>query len=205
MMYVHNPYFSTSDMNQMFTKATTNFSVFRLNIHSLAKSFYKLEDFVSTLNKAPSCIAISETWLNSGSAVGKIQLQNYTFIHKPSSTRAGSVGLYIQNCLNYSACHDIFMPSSNCESLWVKIKTNSSKFIYLVVIYRHPNQQFDDFERGLNGLLTKFNLNNNEYIITGDFNIDLLKSTSDNKAGRYYQYLQSCLLRVWTVENILIV
>ena len=159
---VHNPYFSTSDMNQMFTKATTSFSVFHLNIRSLAKNFYKLQDFVSMLNKAPSCIAVSETWLNSESAVGTIQLQNYTFVYKPSSTRAGGVGLYIQNCLNYSVCHDICMPSSNCESLWVKIKTNSSKFIYLGVIYRHPNQQFDDFEKDSNSLLTNFNLNNNE-------------------------------------------
>ena len=42
------------------------------------------------------------------------------------------------------------------------------------VVYRHPNQEFDDFEKDLNGLLTNFNLNNNEYIITGDFNIGLL-------------------------------
>jgi len=63
----------------MFTKTTTNFSVF-ISI-SLAKNFYKLQDFVSSLNKAPSCIAISETWLNSGSAIGKIQLHNNTFIH----------------------------------------------------------------------------------------------------------------------------
>ena len=42
----------------LFTKATTNFSVFHLNICSLAKNFYKLQDFVSMLNKAPSCIAI---------------------------------------------------------------------------------------------------------------------------------------------------
>jgi len=66
---VHNSYFSTSDMNQMFTKATTNFSVFHLNICSLAKNFQKLQDFVSILDKAPSCIAISETWLISGSAI----------------------------------------------------------------------------------------------------------------------------------------
>jgi len=66
------------------------------------------------------------------------------------------------------------MPSSNCESLWVKIKNNSSKFIYLGVIYRHPNQQFDNFEKDLNGLLTNFNLNNKEYIITGDFNTSIL-------------------------------
>jgi len=178
-------------MNQMFTKATTNFSVFHLNIRSLAKNFYELQDFVSMLNKAPSCIAVSETWLNSESAVGTIQLHNYTSIHKPSSTRAGGVGLCIQNCLNYSVCHDICMPSSICESLWVKIKTNSSKFIYLRVIYRHPNQQFDDFEKYLNGILTNFNLNNNEHIITGDFNIDLLKSTSDNNVGRHYQNLEN--------------
>ena len=97
---VHNPYFSTPDTNQMFNKATTNFSVFHLNIRSVAKNFYKLQDFVSILDKAPSCIAISETWLNSGSEIGEIQLQNYFFIHKPSSTRASGVGLYIQNCLN---------------------------------------------------------------------------------------------------------
>jgi len=83
------------------------------------------------------------------------------------------------------------MPSSNCESLWVKIKSNSSKFIYLGVIYRHPNQQLDDFEKDLNGLLTNFNLNNDEHLTTGDFNIDLLKSASDNKVGRYHQNLES--------------
>jgi len=54
-----------------------------LNIRSLAKNFYKLQDFVSMLNKAPSYIAVSETWLNFEFAVGTIQLQNYTFIHKP--------------------------------------------------------------------------------------------------------------------------
>jgi len=59
----------------------------------LIKTFTNYKDFGSMLNKAPSCIAISETWLNSGSAVGKIQLQNYTFIHKPSSTIAGGVDL----------------------------------------------------------------------------------------------------------------
>jgi len=32
---------------------------------------------------------------------------------------------------------------------------------------------------------------NNKYIITGDFNIDLLKSTPDNKIGRYHQNLES--------------
>jgi len=77
----------------MFTKATTNFRVFHLNICSLAKNFYKLQDFVSILDKAPSCIAISETRLNSGSAIGEIQLQNNTFTHKPSSARPGGVGL----------------------------------------------------------------------------------------------------------------
>jgi len=43
----------------------------------------------------------------------------------------------------------------------------------LVVIYRDPTQQFDDFEKDLHDLLTNLNINNNEYIITGDFNIDL--------------------------------
>ena len=83
---VHNQYFSTSDTNQMFTTATTNSSVFHLNIRSLAENFYKLLHCVIILDNAPCCIAVSETWLKYGSAVGEIQLQNYTFIHKPFST-----------------------------------------------------------------------------------------------------------------------
>ena len=55
---VHNPYFSTSDMNQMFTKATTNFSVFHMNNRSLAKKFYKLQDFVSILNKLQTALLL---------------------------------------------------------------------------------------------------------------------------------------------------
>jgi len=58
------------------------------------------------------------------------------------------------------------------------------------VIRRHPNQQFDDFEKDSNSLLTNFNLNNNEEVITGDFNIDLLKSTPYNKISRYHQNLE---------------
>jgi len=70
----------------MFTTATTNSSVFHLNIRSLAENFYKLLHCVIILDNAPCCIAVSETWLKYGSAVGEIQLQNYTFIHKPFST-----------------------------------------------------------------------------------------------------------------------
>jgi len=54
-----------------------------------------------------------------------------------------------------------------------------------------PKHQFDDFEKDLNDLLANFNLNNNEYIITGDFNINMLKSTPDNKIGRYHQNMES--------------
>ena len=63
-------------------------------------------------------------------------------------------------------------------------------------MYRHPNQQFDDFEKYLNGLLTNFNLNNNEYIMTGDFNIDLLKSTSDNNVGSRDDHYPVCRLDI---------
>jgi len=36
------------------------------------------------LDTAPRCIAVSETWLNSGSTLGAIQFPNYTFISKYS-------------------------------------------------------------------------------------------------------------------------
>jgi len=46
-------------------------------------------------NLTPSFIAIPETTLKAVSFCN-IEIPGYTFIHNPSSTNAGGVGLYIQ-------------------------------------------------------------------------------------------------------------
>jgi len=47
-------------------------------------------------NVTPSFIAISETTLKAVSFCN-IEIPGYTFIHNPSSTNAGDLGLYIQS------------------------------------------------------------------------------------------------------------
>jgi len=74
---------------------------FHFNVRSLQKNKHKLDDFFLMANLTPSFIAISETTLKAASSCN-IEIPGYTFIHNPSSTNAGGVGLWslhpIQHC-----------------------------------------------------------------------------------------------------------
>jgi len=56
---VNRPYFSTSDIKQMFAE-TTSLVFSHVNNRSLSENFYKLQAFPGMLDKTPGCIAISE-------------------------------------------------------------------------------------------------------------------------------------------------
>jgi len=69
---------------------------------------------------------------------------------------------------------------NNIENIWFEIGKNNKKYI-IGGIYRHLNQQIEDFKQQIDTVLSK--LANQKYpsIIAGDINIDLTKC-KDNKA-----------------------
>ena len=68
-------------------------SILHLNIRSLVKNFDSLHLLVNSLPILPDIIAITETKLNPNSHINFIQLKNFNFIRKDSSSRAGGVGI----------------------------------------------------------------------------------------------------------------
>ena len=76
-------------------------SIIHVNICSLVKNLFKLEELLNELPITPEIIAITETWLDSN-RVNCIQLTDYNFLHVDSpnaksdgSGLVGGVGLYI--------------------------------------------------------------------------------------------------------------
>jgi len=69
----------------------------------------------------------------------------------------------------------------------VRIHKNNTKPITICVIYRQPNSslpQFNDFFRELNPCLTT-QFNNSHLIIMGDFNINLMHTSSNKRSGSF--------------------
>jgi len=105
-------------------------------------------------NLTPSFIAISETKLKAASFCN-IEIPGYTFIHNPSSTNAGSVGLYIQSNIVFSHRNDLELNVEGCESLFLEVKSQLKKPCIIGVIYRHPSEKIQNFQTELSNLLIK--------------------------------------------------
>ena len=94
-------------------------------------------------NLTPSFIAISETKLKAASFCN-IEIPGYTFIHNPSSTNAGGVGLYIQSNIVFSHRNDLELKVEGCESLFIEVKSQLKKRCTIGVIYRLPSKKIQN-------------------------------------------------------------
>ncbi len=65
-----------------------------------------------------------------------------------------------------------------------------AKLIYIGNIYRPPKENFE-FYNEFSPILEKSEMNNKEVIITGDFNIDLLKVNDQHIISEYFCMLTS--------------
>jgi len=76
-------YYGLSDVAATFEKhCKGSVSIIHLNIVSLSKNLYKLENFLTQVRYAPDIIAITETRINySVPNIYNVNLQGYKFIH----------------------------------------------------------------------------------------------------------------------------
>ena len=91
------------------------------NIRSLQKHIDELNSVLASFKNQPEIVAISETKIIEGKIIQNINLYDYSFIHCDSVTRAGGVGLYIKNTLEYKIHEHSNAELTNAEHLWVEI------------------------------------------------------------------------------------
>jgi exonuclease III len=205
----HSPTFMTSTCNYIdesvlcnFLTNTANklvkpFSVLHINCRSIVKNFNSLLDLLHLSKIQPSVIAVTETWL-SGFNEHLYDIPGYSFVcisrdHK----KGGGVGLYIDEKLNYKRLNNITYIKDSIESIFVELRFGKcSCNIVLGCVYRPPNTIHDVFINDLNGILDTINTgkHNNNIILTGDFNIDLLK-TDDSTTKDLVNLLNVHMLR----------
>ena len=87
--------------------------------------------------------------------------------------------MYIKNTLAFSLCSELsIMKEKVFESLFIKVHFKN-KSIFCGTVYRPPRQDknsIDSFNNSLHYVLNNINKTKNKYIISGDFNFNLLDS-----------------------------
>ncbi len=182
-------YFLPSDFTKI-NACSENLSILNLNIRSIANKFDTFKHLLNSLNHDFSIISLTETWLNDQNSE-TFNLGNYNFVCSNRSNRkGGGVGFYVSNNLNYKLRTDLDIYQEGIvESIFIEIISTKTKNIIIGSIYRPPTGDFEIFENKLSEILSKIDKTNKTIYLTGDFNIDLLKSDVCEYSNRFCEQL----------------
>lgn len=102
-------------------------------------------------------------------------IPNYIFIGDSRSTRAGGFGIYLHRRIAVSEVRAFSL--AGAESVSLSLAGAGGKSFHLTSVYRSPSSDVGMFLNDLNLSLATFR-DLRPHIITGDFNINVLKPES---------------------------
>ena len=159
----------------------SDLTIFQGNVRSLNANFDSITEIFDNCQKLPNVLAITETKLKKYD--DEPEKEGYEFERSDTTTDFGGVGIYLANHLDYTIRNDLNLEANYCEDIWIDIEMNQNKDksvmnrsnLVIGVIYRHPGHKYDTFCHKLCQTLSILNASKTNYILVGDFNIDLIK------------------------------
>ena len=195
MSGVNCKYYDVNDFTSLDFIGSNNFSLFHLNIASLSKHFDELSVLLGQLGHGFSIIGITETGFQNNIPAINCDLPGYNYVHTPTKSEKGGALLYISDCLQYTERVDldkITYKDRELESKFIEIIQANDKNIIVGCIYRHPLMSVSEFNIDyLTPLLNKASSENKVLLLTGDFNVDLLKADINKDFEDYLDILYS--------------
>ena len=194
----HSPYQDFDKLKSTLKNSKNQFSIFSTNIQSVRAKIDELNIFIESLkniNYSFSAICIQETWLIEGEDTSQLELDGYTLISQGKyCSQKGGLIIYLNNKFEYTIKHKLMYKTWEGQIIQVKKGEHLSKPINIGNIYRPPRdllENYREFMKEFSSILDKLESNNNEVIITGDFNIDLLKINDKPIISEYFDLLTS--------------
>ena len=149
-----------------------------LNIQHILPKLVELRIVLPSRND-PDIFCACETFLKPDILNNQIAIEGYDFLRKDRATTpnksGGGVILYFRNYLTCSRRAELEI--SNLETIWAEIEQPNARSFLVCTVYRPPNalsEWIDLFEEELSIAQTT----GLEYIVMGDFNIDLHSCTN---------------------------
>ena len=126
------------------------------------------------LNDKIDCLCISESHLSCSVPDNVVFIPGYTIYRKDRVDKAGG-GVLIYASNDYVSCLLKNLCDPEIEALWIEFKLPKIKSFIVSCVYRPPQSPvkwFDSFEP----ILHRVSITGKNLIMTGDFNIDLLRN-----------------------------
>jgi hypothetical protein len=181
-----SPYYEFESAAQLLKTKSNMLTLLSLNCQSLNSKFAQLQGYINDFENSNfkfSIICLQETWLSENHDTSLLQLEGYKFIHQPRGCSIhGGVAIYLRDCFEYK-----ILPYHGNLDIWdgifIEIVLSSGnlpdhKRVIIGNIYRPPRENVENylnFYENIQQIISNYSHSNVEIIITGDFNIDLLK------------------------------
>ena len=199
---VNSNYYDIKKFNKIKHDKESSFGLLHVNIASLNLHVDDLRTVLSRMKPNIDIIGITEHKIRKDKddevipPSNNIDIGGYEqFKFEPTGTTHGGAGLYIKNGIDYIVRKELNLNSpSQHEAMFVEIVLKNRKNLVIGCIYRHPSSDISitDFaEKYIEPILHKINKERKEFVLMGDFNIDLLKASGDNAANKFYNSLTS--------------
>ena len=112
------------------------------------------------------------------------------FFVEPMDNNVGGVAMFAKNDCKICEINELKIPYSSkarVEDLWVEVANNVGEKHIVSVIYRHPRGNVKPFTEHFEKSLSKIENNRSikHSLITGDFNIDLIKFDLSDNTNEY--------------------
>ena len=193
-------YYNSSDLGQVFSSHKNDFSTLSLNIQSIQSkfdSFISYLAFLQSNNVNFSAICFQETWLGIQHDTSPLEIPGYQLITQPYKCSShGGLAIYLSVDYTYKLL-SLYETSEIWEGLFIEVTgDNLKRKITLGNIYRPPrfnnsNEAIERFTNEMHPIINTFDHSNNDILITGDFNIDLLKTLEREKYQEHLELFMS--------------
>ncbi|EDO36449.1 predicted protein [Nematostella vectensis] len=141
-----------------------------------------------------SIIALTETWLKDNKDEIP-ELQGYkTLSQNRREKDGGGIALFIKDHIMFKIRTDlnaIKINQDTSEILFIEVTCRHSPNIIVGVIYRPPDNNYNQFEQSLNNILQQLDKEKKPCYLMGDFNLDLLKHEKSEFPTRFFNQLSS--------------
>lgn len=172
-------YFNTESINNLRCNGN-DLSVFHLNIRSINAHLDETIAFLKSINFKFDALCFSESWLHENNK-HLYNIEGYNSFHslRPINKIGGGLSTFINSNFVSDIIPSCTFSLEYIECLTVRIQCNPRN-VYIATFYRPPGGNIDLFLDKFNDTLNELNANNNqEIIVCGDFNIDLLTNLNN--------------------------
>ena len=199
-----SPYVTIEQLPSYVSQVKEKFSILTLNCQCINSKFDDLYIILNELSKKDafkfSVINIQETWVRNeanGDApdVSMYKLPGYkTFALGASCSSKGGLFCYVADSIN--ACTRLTIDSSDIwEGIFIDLDFDTTSLI-LGNVYRPPrsnnnNQSIERFVTEFKPVLENISKANKNIVLSGDFNIDLLKLKEREKYSEFFDIMLS--------------